>query len=248
MATFQPATDPLLFGIAPAHWEAIIGFVRDKGYLIAVRGGKKAAVPWIELGFPAKPLDFKKCKVDPKAGLLMADNPERRAEAERGGFPVLEAVPGQPTQFVGRLQAKEAFAGYRFNQTRDSWAQAGLILDPAARLPITSDYDLAAIVDTEQPDYFLTYGSVVGSASSTNAISSGIVNELNRRFGSRRIMHGTEAQYSGSLANGDDEQIVVFRPGVPPESFAGGARLSTDAVLHQILLHYFPEMAVMFRQ
>ena len=36
--------DPTAFGFLPAHWHTIIAFARHRGYVLAFRAGKKAAV------------------------------------------------------------------------------------------------------------------------------------------------------------------------------------------------------------
>lgn len=239
--------DPTAFGFSPAHWHAISAWARNRGYVLAFRAGKRAAVRWIEQGFPAKPLALK-CKVDPRVGLLLAHEADDRAQAERAGYPVLEPVGAAGAAFVARVGAKEAFGGYRFTPAREPWAQARLVMDPASKRPITSDYDLAAVVDTRQPDYYLTYASSAGTANRSNPVTAGIAHELNRLFGSQRIVHGSEAQYSGSLAHGHGEHVVVFHPDGEVEAVGDLPAWRTDGVLHGIILRYFPEKAAWFRQ
>jgi len=238
--------DPTAFGFLPAHWHTIQGFARNRGHVVAFRAGKKAAVRWIEQGFPAKPLTLK-CKVDPRVGLLLAHDADDRAQAEQAGYPVLEPLAGG-NDFVAKLGQTEAFGGYKFTRVREPWAQARLVIDPATRRPITSDYDLAAVVDTRQPDYYLTYASSAGTANRTNPATAGIARELNQMFGSIRIMHGSEAQYSGSLAHGHDEHVLVLHPDGEIEIVSGLPAWRTDGVLHGIIVRYFPEKAAWFRQ
>jgi hypothetical protein len=239
------AADPVAFGFVPAHWQTIRTFAAARGYVLAFRAGKKAAVPWIEHGFPAKPLTLK-CKVDPRVGLLMAVRPTDHEDAERAGYPVLVAagVDG----FVAKLGTREAFGGQRFTRVSAPWAQADVVMDPTTRRPITSDYDLAAIVDTRHPDYYLTYGSLAAAANRTNPVTAAIAAELNRLFGSTRIVHGSEAQYSGSLAHGDDDGVLVFHPQGDVELVSGLPAWRTDGVLHGIVLRYFPDKVVWFQQ
>jgi hypothetical protein len=261
MAFTHPATAPDFFGITWRHWQILADYARSRKCVLCIRCGKRAAVPWIERGFPAKSLDFKECKVDPHVGLLRARTVAERSEAARRGYPVLEAASTDPAEFVAKLGGRDAFEGARFNASNHGWLRLALrrlpsrkpedlklIIDPHRGLPITSDYDLAAIVDTANPDYYLTYASWAGSANRTNPHTSGVVAELNRLFGTRRIMHGTEAQYSGGLAHGNDDAILAFHPDSQVEHFAGMSALDTDVVLQGILLRYSPEMAPSFRQ
>lgn len=247
MAFARPATDPTFFGITPRHWQTLVTFARTRGYVIALRAGKRAAVPWIERGFPAKPLALK-CKVDPQVGLLFARTLDERVEAERAGYPTLQPVADSRGELLAKLGRNDAFSGYRFQQAREPWAKSDLVIDPATRLPITSDYDLAAVVDTRQADYTLTYASAAGTTNRTNVATRAIADNLNALFGSRRIMHGSEAQYSGSLVHGDEDQVVVFHPNGDVEMVADVPVWRTDIVLHRIILRYFPDKAAWFRQ
>ena len=47
------------FGIAFAHWLSFQQIATQMNKIIMVRGGKKNAIPWIERGFPAKPIELK---------------------------------------------------------------------------------------------------------------------------------------------------------------------------------------------
>jgi hypothetical protein len=246
MAFANPATDPGFFGITRDHWRVVSEFAADRGYVIALRTGKKAAVRWIDKRFPGKPLSLK-IKVDREVGLLIARDAAERAAAWRAGYAVLEK--SGPAEFVARLDGgRDAFRGDRFSRVRHPWAQDGLVMDPKVRLPLTSDYDLAAVVDTQDFDYALTYASAAGGANRTNPLIAAVAGELNRKFGSPRILHGSEAQYSGSLAHGDDDEILIFHPAGDVEHVGPMAVLRTDLILHGIFERYFPDQMHVFRQ
>jgi hypothetical protein len=245
MAFAYPATNPAAFGIAPAHWRVLVRYSAEKDYVLALRTGKRAAVRWIEQGFPAKPLELK-IKVDRELGLLMARTPEARDEAWRNGRPVLEPDPSRPRMLAARIAARDAWPGHRFDPGHLPWARAGVVLDPATRLPITSDYDLAAVVDTVTFHYDWIYGSMAGGRNRTNHMIEAIARDLNRRFGNRRIVHGTEAQYSGSMAHDDDDEIVIFHPNGDVQHLAPMPVLQTDLLLQEIILSYFPDRAHVF--
>ena len=57
--------------MASARWTV----TDPTGFGFAFRAGKKAAVRWIEQGFPAKPLTLK-CRVDPQVGLVDTRQPD----------------------------------------------------------------------------------------------------------------------------------------------------------------------------
>jgi hypothetical protein len=248
MAFASPATDPAFFGITRDHWRIVSEFARDRECVIALRTGKKAAVRWIEQRFPAKPLALK-IGVDREVGLLIAGCPSERESAWSAGYPVLEPAAAPASEFVARLAGeRDPFRGQRFSRPRHPWAQDGVVMDPTARLPITSDYDLAAVVDTRSFDYQGTYASMAGGPNRTNPFIDAVATELNRGFGTPRIVHGSEAQYSGSLAHRADDEILVFHPAGDVEHVEPGPVLRTDQLLHAIILRYFPDKAHVFDQ
>jgi hypothetical protein len=241
---FHKAGSPVQYGIVPTHWNAMQLFARNKHYVLCIRGGKSASVPWIQQGFPAKPLDLK-IKVDPVLGMLLARTQPDRENAWSKGFPVLAAIDGQRGGFVAKLSRETAFQGKQFKQ---SWAQIGLVIDPQAQLPITSDYDLAAVIDTQHPNYYTTYMSIAGAADRNNLTVQAVSAALNKAFGSPRILHGSQAQYDGSLANKDNEPILVFHPNGDVDCCEGLSKLETDLVLQKLFLRYFPDKAHLFNQ
>lgn len=242
MQTYK-AGSPVQYGIATKHWNLIRMFARNH-YALCIRGGKSSSVTWIEQGFPAKPLDLK-IKVDDKVGLLVAGTPADCDKAWSNGFPVLAPVADKRGAFVAKLRNEVACEGKQFT---DAWAMEGLVIDPLTKLPITSDYDLAAVIDTAHPNYYTTYMSIAGAADHNNPMVSAVSDSLNSSFGSRRIMHGSQAQYDGSLANRDNEPILVFHPDGEVECFKGLSILNTDLLLHQLILRYFPDKAHWFNQ
>jgi hypothetical protein len=248
MAKPHPTQDPAAYGIASEHFKVVKEYAASEGLVIALRTGKPAAVQWIRQGFPAKPLALK-IKIDRTHGVLIASTPEGREEAWRSGRPVLEAVRGQAREFVARSRdGSDAFPGVRFHANLKPWAQSGVVLDMATRLPITSDYDLAAIVDTRRFDYNGIYASSAGASNKTNILVDAVSTDLNRLFGSRRIMHGSEALLSGSLAHDDDEEGLIFHPSGEVDHVGPMLQLESDLILHQIILRYFPDKAHVFRQ
>lgn len=245
------------FGITAAHWHVFLRFANQRKKIIMVRATKPAAIPWIERKFPAKPLDFK-TKTDPILGLLIARTPDELENVKRTGN-FVEPMPNNMDvrRFVEELVAKRNNATAKSAASRPAAtppAEAYLVIERSSGLPFTSDYDLSAVFDVERPDYFLTFGSQATTigGNRTNLYTSAAISELNKRFGSERIMHGTQAQGTGDAANGDNEYLLVFAPqGVYPQGQAeviktAEVRRSWE-VLRDVLTRYNPDMAYSFR-
>jgi hypothetical protein len=195
-------------GITRRHWTEFANYAAARGIFLFVRGGKEAAIPWIERNFPGKPLSLSFLKVDPRAGLLFARTPSD---------------------------------------------QADLVIDGIRIKPFTSDYDLAAIVHAREFDYAATLASWTPESGSssvhysmTNPFTEGVRLELNRRLGGDRILHGTEAQRSGNVAD-KAETVIAFRPDGKAVAFEV-AKARLDVELRDLLARIHPGQAHMFRQ
>jgi hypothetical protein len=172
-----------------------------------VRGGKEASIPWIERGFPGKPLALK-TKVDPALGLLVARDAHDRAQAQEAGhFVVTRGGTGL------QLAGARATASLPSGPMMAVWAREGVVVDGVRRMPFTSDYDLAAVLPVD-----FAYGRDLGQqrldGSVTSPWAEQLRHDLNRAFGSERFRHGPQAQYDQRLANAPDrsEWIVAFAP------------------------------------
>jgi hypothetical protein len=92
--------------------------------------------------------------------------------------------------------------------------------------------------------------SLAKYANLTNYWTEGISSELNRQFGSRRIMHGSEAQLSGGLANKEGDSAVVFHPTGDVMIYedlqigSGDHRTNGDLILLDIIKLYFPKQVL----
>src|SRR5205807_2567097 len=177
------------FGITDSHWQDFCWVACQFGWILLVRSGKQAAIPWIKANFPAKPLAFKS-KVDPHVGLLFA-----RTEAERqnvfahghyvlasSGLQVDKGSPSNPVKKVYVAEDGEAAVVTRrskaqFNSLDHPWAQDDLIVDSETLKPFTSDYDLGAVIDPAKRQWGLTYmwvpllGHIDGLSSRTNSFT-----------------------------------------------------------------------------
>jgi len=238
-------------GVTVRHWVTLAQYAQARRYVLCIRAGKPASVRWIEQGFPAKPIDFKLCKVDPSVGLLFAAGPAERAEARRASYPLLESVARRSGEFVARLEGSEPSPDARFSVHSHPWlrevsalasrsALDGLVIHPERRLPITSDYDVAAVIDTVRFDHYQTFGSMAGGASRANLYTQAISHELNRLFQSERIMHGTEAQFVRAMGA---EYLLAFRPDGRVEGRPILTTLEMDQAIRDLILRYAPSAA-----
>ena len=195
------------FGIARAHWDALRDYAASRALFIYVRGGKEASIPWIERGFPGKPLALK-AKVDPTLGLLVARDAHDRAQAHDAGHFVVTRG-GAGLQLAGARTTTSLPSG----PMMAVWAREGVVVDGARRMPFTSDYDLAAVLPVD-----FAYGRDLGQRQVDGSVTSPwaeqLRRDLNRAFGSERFRHGPQAQYDQRLANAADksEWIVAFAP------------------------------------
>jgi len=239
------------FGIWTHHWTIMAQYAHAHDYVLCVRAGKPAAIHWIREDFPAKPFALK-CKVDRTVGLLFAVTDDDRLEAKEYGFPLLESVAGRPGEFVATLNDEPAFDGKSFSLQGDPWLRRvselgsmatldGLVMHPVQQRPITSDYDLAAIIDTERFSFFDTFGSMAGGVSCTNAYTQAIGDALNRIMGSERIMHGSEVQFVREIDSA--EHIVEFHPDGTAEAWAFTGTVELDNGIREVVLRYAPEAA-----
>jgi hypothetical protein len=243
------------YGITSKHWRAVSLYAFNK-YYVMIRAGKAAAIPWIEKGYPAKPRELGFVKIDPEIGLLVATDPQKQASAKEVGHFVLE-----PRKITGPTGARDQLVAVnkrgeelkeRFDQ---SWARRGMIVDAESHLPFTSDYDLAAVIDTKRFEYDDTIGSIPGKGNRTSVFIEFVRSELNARFGSKRIQHGTQAQYEGDLASaktkdndhmpGEPERILAFCADSRVRLFSTGADWGSLQLTDMIkALH--PEKSHMF--
>ncbi|MFN0058532.1 MAG: hypothetical protein ACKVX7_08750 [Planctomycetota bacterium] len=209
---FQPS-----FGVTSTHWSIVLSYTQHKQIFLLLRGGKAAALPWIERRFPAKPLDLK-IKVEPRTGLLWAHSNSDRSEVFGAGHLVLARGP------LGfRAVNQKGTPGNAINYPdTEAWVAAGVVIDRASGHPFTSDYDLAAVIHRTEFDYT---SDVVGfklGKSRTSPLAEQVRSELNELFGSRRIPHGPQVMYDQKFSpdGAGGETILTFCPNGDVYAFA----------------------------
>jgi hypothetical protein len=211
------------FGIAFAHWLSFQQIAIQMNKIIMVRGGKKNAIPWIERGFPAKPLELK-IKVDRATGLLVAESHEHSTVFQAGHYVLVKSgndyvVKRNLASTVPLSHVAPKLAGMC---SYISWARQGLVLDRKSGLPFTSDYDIAAVIDLDDPRWGRTHLSEpqLDTPNLTSRFIQPVVDRANAVMaagtcvlGQPRARHGTQAQIAtGSPMHGDKDEIIVFYP------------------------------------
>jgi len=221
MRTSVSSYDPR-FGIARNHWIVFQKTAAQMNKIIMVRKGKESAIPWIEKGFPAKPLDFK-IKVDEQTGLLIAVPQQyplvfdagHSVVSKSGQDYVVQRKSGAATPLADLAPPLAGACGYA------NWARPGLVLDGDSGLPFTSDYDIGAIIDLNDPRWGRTHLSEpqADTLNRTSRFVQPVIDRLNSQMmagtcvsGQKRIRHGTQAQIdSGGPMHGNNETVLIFQ-------------------------------------
>lgn len=204
-----------LGGIVRSHFE-VFRDVAQKfesrgtvGRYILVRIVNPKATPWIERGFPVKGSDLA-IKTSKTTGLVtITEEAEIRSFSKAPGndlkYVVIEKewVSNGQLNDVGRTKLG-------LNAAPDWPVEPGQVIELASRKPITSDYDLQAIVNSgnrRSGNMFLAASDGELVKSMTNPWDEAVVDELNGRFRRKLIQHG--ANEHGSFEDGG---VVVFKP------------------------------------
>ena len=196
------------FGITDSHWAAILAYATHHRLFVFVRGGKPAAIRWIELGFPGKPLELK-TKVDPESGLLVARTENDRLQVFAAGHRLLTRTP-QGWKVTGPAGQPGGPLGF---PAHDSWAREGVVIERGSGLPFTSDYDLAAVIPSAGFDFQRDVLGFSAGKNRSTGLAEQVAIDLNAIFGSKRFRHGPQAVLDGMLANDPNaqrEDIVAF--------------------------------------
>ena len=203
----HPAKYDAQFGITEQHWPALAAYAAHHRLYIFIRGGKRASIPWIEFGFPGKPMQLK-FGVDASKGLLVARAPAERQQVFDAGHLLLTKT----TQGWRAAGPDARITLPVSHPVSDRWAEEGIVVDRATLLPFTSDYDLSAVIPSGDFDYVRDMAGFMLGASVTSSWAEQVRNELNAIFGSLRFRHGPQAMYDQKLANRaeDAERIVAF--------------------------------------
>jgi len=230
------------FGIAARHWTQIASYANNNRLYLFVRGGKQAAIPWIEARFPGKPMELGFLKVEPRTGLLWATASDERRVFDARQL-VLRRV-GTSCRAVGAAGTPASPREYR-----EPWAGPGVVIDTRSGLPFTSDYDLAAVIPAQGFDYMQDVAGFEIGKSRTSALAEQARADLNRAFASERFRHGPQALYDQKLGHGDSEHIVAFCANGDVYTFRTPATEAEAAQQYkELLLALHPDKKEQFNQ
>ncbi|HEX5437613.1 MAG TPA: hypothetical protein VFW98_10675 [Gemmatimonadaceae bacterium] len=188
------------FGFARAHWDAFARYAAAEHRFLIFRSGKRSAIPWIERGFPGKPLQFS-AKVDPTLGLLKLKRTEWDHAHSLGHFVLRQQMDAPIGYYVaagaggrrvpnmvyrvewfrailrraGSAHASEAdLEGVVVNGLTEGMRLAEIGGTSTPYLPFTSDYDLAVVIGSgEHFNYQGTLGTMADPAGRIGVARAG---------------------------------------------------------------------------
>lgn len=202
-------------GMTVRHFRAFLKASREMKQIIAVRFTNPRSIPWIEKGFPAKPLTIK-ANTGAHSGIVTvaeASNPAKRAkdiqEALDAGYLIMDP-DGIARGAGGRTLDL---------RNRADWpVEAGQVIDPTVGKPLVGDYDLLAVIDPSAPGRNITLAASDGAAvaNRTNPIIERVSRYVNELMGEQRVMHGahdTFGDLNSAIKKQGDGSIVFFPDG-----------------------------------
>ena len=135
------------YGITSEHWPILQSAVSELNIVLLIRAGKPKSVPWIRKKFLAKPKELAAITTDPDVGLLVAKDGKDESAAKSSGYGI---VKKKGSQWIVELAAPPAGGPPALPEDvlRDlgSSVREGIVVDATSFRPVTSDYDLAAII------------------------------------------------------------------------------------------------------
>lgn len=188
-------------GFTPSHYRVFQWVAKVENRIIAVRNTNPLSTPWIEKGFPAKPLDIK-AHTSKTTGIVTSANATETQAARAAGYYVVDA-DGIPRNAAG-VELKLS--------TRPDWpVEAGQIIDARQLKPLVGDYDLLAVIDPGATGRNIVLAADRGQTLSnwTNPETNRIAAALNRWMDQARVMHGAHDSFAEAATAGPS---TVFFP------------------------------------
>lgn len=209
-------------GITRAHFNVFKEVANELYYIILVRKGKLACIPWIERDYPAKPLDISMAKTSETTGKVTCRGPEQIIQAQQAGYYVLQAAgPRRELRAFNPLRTPEQLP-LEFPPGTAEHNEEGQVIDPVSGLALTGDYDLLGVIDSAATGRALTLIASEGRRNETpqgliyertNPLATRATQRLNGRFGRRpRIMHGPH-DLKFALDENNADGCTAFYPG-----------------------------------
>jgi len=190
-----------LGGITPNHFNLFRQVAQESERIIAVRNTNIKSTPWIERGFPAKPMSIK-LHTSAETGIVTAvDSAEMQAARSKGFFVIDEdMVPRNATGQELKLPGKPEWP-----------MEPGQVIDPKMSKPLVGDYDLLGVINPAAKGRNLVLAASEGERVPdwTNPETRSVADQLNARMDQPRVMHGAQ---DGFDVLPDKGGSVVFFP------------------------------------
>ncbi len=197
-------------GIASKHFRAFQDVARETNRIIGVRNTNPLSIPWIERGFPGKPMFPALGKNQPKTskttGIVIAEESTQVKEIQKSGYYVVESdgvarnVAGQELKFT----------------TQPDWpVEPGQVIHPGQQKPLVGDYDLLGVIDPNAKGRNLVLAASNGKRLDdwSNPDVRRVADALNSRMDQPRVLHGAHDGYYGAKPNlSDAGGSTVFFP------------------------------------
>lgn len=190
-----------LSGMTQRHFAVFQQAAKDTGYIIAVRNTNSVSTPWIERGFPPKPIDIK-MKTSPETGFATAADAGEAAAARAKGFFVIDP-DGVPRNAAGDAM--------KFTSPPEWPVRPGQIVHPTQNKPLVGDYDLMGVIDPSAKGRNLSLAASKGELLPdwSNPLVRKVADFVNARLDQPRVLHGANEAGFGIPKKGGS---TVFFP------------------------------------
>lgn len=201
-------------GIAASHLRAFQEAARDLNRIIAVRFTNPNSTPWIEKGFPPKPLEISKVglKTDKASGFVRALTEEQVRGAKKLGYDVVDdaGIARGARGAIAKLPAQPEWP-----------VQPGQVIDPKQLKPLVGDYDLLGVIDPRAPGRNLALAASDGGSGAgakvlddwSNPMTRRVAQAINARLDQPRIMHGAHDARFTLPAKAEEGAMIFFPDG-----------------------------------
>ena len=195
-------------GMTRSHFDSFRRAAAEEDLIAIVRNTNTQSTRWIELGYPAKPLDIK-FNTDPGNGIVRTRIPGEIDDARKKGFWVVDD-DGVARTYATKLSADGKKQMMEMDLKGAQWpVQPGQVIDPVSKKPFVGDYDLMAVVNPKNPGQNISLHA--SNKTRTRNISNPEVDRfqanVNLKMKEERVMHGAQDNFGGFKGG-----ATVFHP------------------------------------
>ena len=218
-ASYIPET-----GMTRAHFDAFRRAASEEELIAIVRNTNMQSTRWIELGYPAKPLDIK-FNTDPGNGIVRTRVASEIEDVRKKGFWVVDE-DGIARTYATKLSANGKREMIEMELKGAPWpVQPGQVIDPVSKKPFVGDYDLMGVVNPKNPgqNISLHASDKVRTRNISNPEVDRLQANVNLKIREDRVMHGAQDNFGGFKGgatafypNGD---VVFLRNQADVEAF-----------------------------